>query len=392
MKKYALYLISALLIVAFALTACGPKASSGGKAELTIWHSYHTGENEEKAITQVLALYAEENPDVKVNVLSVPFDQIANKWSTEVAAGGGPDMFTMPNDDFGNWIRGGLVAPIDEYAAGKLGGFSKLAIDGMTYEGKLYGVPGIEKAVGLFYNKDLVDKPATTTDELLQQVKDGTVLVMRPYGYHNFGILTGTFGGTLMDDSGKCVADQGGFADAFQYLRDLQDAGALFESDEGKANTMFVQGQAAYIVTGPWMLGTFKDALGDKLGVVPLPSGPGGTATPLTGIDGWYINPNSPNKQAAVDLALFLFGQEGAEIYANVAGAPMGRTDIEFSDPMIKDFADLANAGFPRPQSKEFGNWWGAFDDGLKKLLEGAGEPDALVADACQTMNTANNK
>jgi maltose-binding protein MalE len=58
-----------------------------------------------------------------VDVLYVPFDQLANKWSTEVRAGGGPDMFTMPNDDLGNWIRGGLVAPIDEYVAGKLDGF-----------------------------------------------------------------------------------------------------------------------------------------------------------------------------------------------------------------------------------------------------------------------------
>lgn len=388
-NKFAL-LLSILLIATMLLTACGTKKAE--PAKLTIWHSYHTGENEEKAINQIIASYQAAHPEVTVEVLSVPFDQLANKWSTEVAAGGGPDMFTMPNDDFGNWIRGGLIAPIDEYTTGKLDGFSQLAIDGMTYDGKLYGVPGIAKAVGLFYNKDLVDTPATTTDELLQQVKDGKVLVMRPYSYHNFGILTGSFGGKLMDDTGKCVADQGGFADAFQWMADIKAAGALFESDEGKANAMFQDGTAAYIVTGPWMLGTFKDSLGDKLGVVPLPAGPGGTATPLTGIDGWYINPNSPNKQAAVDLALYIFGKESATIYADVAGDPMGRTDITVSDPFVKAFIDIANAGFPRPQSKEFGGWWGAFDDAHKKVLEGAVDPTTAVADACAAMNTANNK
>lgn len=412
MKKTLWTLFSLLLIASVLLSACGTPATEAPAATeaapdatdapteaapteapmeavtITLWHSYHPDENEEKAFNQVLEMYQAAHPNVTVDVLYVPFDQLANKWSTEVAAGGGPDMFTMPNDDLGNWIRGGLVAPVDEYVAGNLDGFSQLAIDGVTYEGQMYAIPGIAKAVGLFYNKSLVETPAATTDELLAQVEEGKVLVMRPYAYHLFGVLTGSFGGTLMDETGTCVADQGGFAEAFDYLKALKDAGALFEPDEGKANSMFSDGTAAYILTGPWMLGTFKEALGDNLGVIPLPGG----GTPLTGIDGWYLNPNSANQQAAVDFALFAFGPEGAKIYADVAGAPMGRTDIEISDPLIAAFADIANAGFPRPQSAEFGNWWGAFDDASTKVLEGQSDGATAVAEACASMNTANGK
>ncbi|HSL47121.1 MAG TPA: extracellular solute-binding protein [Anaerolineales bacterium] len=368
------------------------EAPAAETTTVTLWHSYHPDENEEKAFNQIVEAYEAQNPNVTIDVLYVPFDQLENKWSTEVAAGGGPDMFTMPNDNLGNWIRGGLVAPVDEYLADHLDGFSDLAIQGVTYEDQMYAVPGIAKAVGLFYNKSLVETPPTTTDELLAQVEEGKVLVMRPYAYFNYGLMTGSFGGALLDESGKCVADQGGFADAFAYMQELKDAGAIFEPDEGKANSMFSDGTAAFIVTGPWMLGTFKEALGDDLGVVPLPAGPGGEATPLTGIDGWYLNPNSTNQQAAIDFALYAFGPEGATIYADVAGAPMGRTDIEISDPMIAGFADIANAGFPRPQSTEFGSWWGAFDDATTKVLEGQSEPEAAVTEACAAMNTANNK
>ena len=34
-----------------------------------------------------------------------------------------------------------------------------------------------------------------------------------------------------MDDTGKCIADQGGWADAYKYLADLKAAGAKFYTD-----------------------------------------------------------------------------------------------------------------------------------------------------------------
>ena len=48
-------------------------------------------------------------------------------------------------------------------------------------------------------------------------------------------------------------------------MKALKDAGALFNTSEAESNTAFQEGKAAYIVSGPWMLGTFKDALGDEL-------------------------------------------------------------------------------------------------------------------------------
>ncbi|HKZ54919.1 MAG TPA: extracellular solute-binding protein [Anaerolineales bacterium] len=418
MKRNALWTLASLLLIAGLLVA-GCRATSTPTAEptkvvteepakteppvatteapamaveVTLWHSYHTGENEEKAINQLIAQYQADHPEVTVNVLAVPFDQLFNKWETEVAAGGGPDMFTAPNDNLGNEVRGGLVAPLDDLLAGKLDGYSELGIAGVTVDGQMYAVPGIVKAVGLFYNKSLVDTPPATLDDLAAQVAGGTKYVLMQYGYHNFGFFTGAFGGTLMDDTGTCIADQGGFADAMQSLYDLKQAGLLFETDEGKANTMFIQGEVAGIISGPWMLGTFKDALGDNLGVAPMPAGPEGAATPLSGIDGWYINPNSQYTEAAIDLALYLFGQDGMAAYANVAGDPPARTDVDITDPLVQAFADVGNAGFPRPQSVEFGNWWGPFGDAFTKVMEGQVSAADAVAQACADMNTASGK
>src|SRR6266487_465132 len=232
-------------------------------AELTIWHGYHTGGSEEAALTKLVNQYQTDHPEVKVTVLAIPFDQIFNKYETDTAAGGGPDMFTAPNDSLGNEVRAGVVAPIDDLVQGKLDGYTEAGVNGVTVDGKLYAVPGIAKAVALYYNKSTVETPPATTDDLLALVKSGKKIVINQNDYHNFGFW-GAFGGTLMDDTGKCVADQGGFADAFQFLSDLKKAGALFETDGGKADTEFRQGQADMIINGPWVLGDYKKDLGDN--------------------------------------------------------------------------------------------------------------------------------
>ena len=117
MKKHLWLAINVLLIAAFALAACQPAATPtpAAKVEITVWHSYHTDGSEEKAITQLVEAYQTANPNVTVNVQNIPFDQIFNKFKTDVASGGASaDMFTAPNDDLGNWVRAGIVAPLDD--------------------------------------------------------------------------------------------------------------------------------------------------------------------------------------------------------------------------------------------------------------------------------------
>jgi arabinogalactan oligomer/maltooligosaccharide transport system substrate-binding protein len=385
--------------------ACAAMNKASGKSteapaedlsgEITLWNAYGTGGAEEKALTEALVAMNAKYPDLKVNVLQIPFDQIFNKWETEVAAGGGPDMFTAPNDNTGNQIRAGLLADITELLKGKDGAFPASSFEGATIDGKRYGVPGIIKAVALYYNTSTVPTPPRTADELMDLVKSGKKIAINQNNYHNFGWLTGAFGGTLMDADGKCVADQTpGMADALQYMKDLKAAGANFETDGGKADTLFRQGDVDMIINGPWMLGDYKKDLGDKLGVAPMPGGPGGAATPLAGVDYWYVNPNvTPEQQKlAVGAGLYLFGPDGAQIYADTAGSPMVATGVSAKDPLVTAFAQAAASGFPRPQSVEFGNWWGPFGDAVTKVMEGQLEPAAAVKEACAAMNKASGK
>jgi arabinogalactan oligomer/maltooligosaccharide transport system substrate-binding protein len=391
MRKNLLATISLVLIASIVLSACGGGAGGAGvKGSITLWHAYQTGSSEEAALTKLIENAKKQFPGLTVDVLQVPFDQIFNKWQVEVAAGGGPDMFVAPNDDLGNWARGSLVADLDTLLAGKLSGVSTSGVEGMKVDGKLYGVPESAKAVALYYNKSMVSTPPKTTDELLAAVKGGKKMTFFIGAYHMFG-WSGAFGGKLLDSSNKCIADQGGWDKALQYLLDLKAAGATFSADYGVAEAPFRAGETAFWVNGPWALADYQKDLGDKLGVAIMPEA-SGKANPLNGIDGFYINPNSKNKEGAVALALFLTNKESAQIYTNEAGHVPIRSDVTSPNDANKAFAQASVNGYPRPQSKEFANYWTPFGDMFTKVLEGQMSPADGAKEACAAMNKANGK
>jgi arabinogalactan oligomer/maltooligosaccharide transport system substrate-binding protein len=370
--------------------SAGPAGLTG---EVTLWHSYGSGGGETGALNSVLDAVRAANPDLTINVVEQPFDQIFNKWRTDVAAGEGADLFIAPNDSLGQDAREESLLNLDSYLASNaaLTGYLPVALDGSKVDGTFFMVPESLKAVGLWYDKSALPNPPTTSDELLAGVTDGSIKIGINQGvYHQFG-WTGAFGGTLMDATGKCTADQGGFADAFAYLKSLKDAGATFNTDGNALKTDFQTGKLNAIIDGPWQTADFRTALGDKLAVTTIPAGPSGPANPFTGTDGWYINPNLDADQAqlAVNVALALTAPESEQVFVDDAGHVPANPAVTITDPITQGFADAAAGGLPRPQNAQFNNWWGPFGDALNKVIDTGADPAQAITDACALMNEA---
>jgi arabinogalactan oligomer/maltooligosaccharide transport system substrate-binding protein len=373
------------------------EAPAGLSGEVTLWHSYGSGGGETGALNKVLDAVRAANPDLTINVVEQPFDQIFNKWRTDVAAGEGADMFIAPNDSLGQDAREGSLMNLDQYLSGNpaLDGYLPVAIDGSKVDvdgtTSFYMVPESLKAVAMWYDKEALPNPPKTSDELLAGVKDGSIKIGINQGvYHQFG-WTGAFGGKLLADDGKCAAADGGFADAFAYLKSLKDAGATFNTDGNALKTDFQTGKLNAIIDGPWQTADFRTALGDKLAVVPIPSGPAGPANPFTGTDGWYINPNLDADQAqlAVNVALALTSAASEQIFVDDAGHVPANPAVKITDPITQGFSDAAAAGLPRPQTAQFNNWWGPFGDALNKVIDTGADPATAIADACKLMDEA---
>jgi len=279
----------------------------------------------------------------------------------------------------------------------RLDATKQLAVDGSTVDGKLVQVPESLKAVAMYYNRTKVATPPATTQALLDLAKAGTAKVGLFGGtnalYHNFG-WWGAFGGQLMDDSGKCVADTTGVSDAFKYLQDLKAAGVQFFPNYDDMANGFKTGTLDVIVDGPWAAGGYIDAfktLGADLGVAPMPAGPDGPSLPFTGVDGWTINPAGKNQELAINFALWMTSHDNQQIFADKAYHIPAFEDIESTNEISAQFSEAVENGFPRPQVKELGGFWSNFGAAMDQIDQGA-DPVKAVADACAAMNTANEQ
>ncbi len=368
-----IWVLSCIMLAAVMLfTACGaaPTATStSSSAEpfrevLTIWHSYPAGSLEEKSLIQILDAYNANNQYVTVKALSIPFDQIQKNWDTAVAAGSGPDMLMVRNDNLGKEARAGLIAPIDSLVSGQLENYSKTSLDGLTLDGKLYGIPAVSNVVSLYYNKNKIPTPPGTTQELMDLVKAGKRIVLYEDAYHNFGFF-GAFGGILADNTGKCVADQGGIVDAMQYLVDLKAAGKtngwdVFQTDGSQAESLFRQGQADMIIDDASAYRDYKSDLGNKLGVAPMPSNTS-PATPIRTPYGWFINPKSKNQQAAVESGVLPYQFRCPENVRRCSRRPSRPYRCEYIRPEYQDHNRCVRRGCYQPADSLVRQFLGTF-------------------------------
>ncbi len=355
---------------------------------LFIWHAYGTGSAEEAALIAVIKNAQETLPDLTIDVLQLPQETIYDQWEAGVAAISGPDILIAPNDRLPGLARDGLVLDLTDPLAGQLDGFSDTALTGMSVDGRLFGVPQSLAGTVLYYDKTRIASPPQTTEALLTAQQSSQTVGNIVSAYYLYSFIP-AFGGVIIDDSGTTACpQQDGIVAAFQYLVNLKNFGGFFDVEIGRVDELFLDGTLAMIGNGSWELSHYEAALGDDLGVAPLPSGTA-PARPLINGDGLYINPKSRNVETALELVLKMTDMESAEIWANTASHIPARNNIVLADPNLQMLAQALNTGQSVPDSPSFEFYWDIFDDAFSQVLKGTSDPVDVVAAACTALQEA---
>jgi maltose-binding protein MalE len=102
-------------------------------------------------------------------------------------------------------------------------------------------------------------------------------------------------------------------------------------------------------------------------------------------VDGYYINPNSQNKAAAIEVALYLTGAK-AEALMMKAGHVPAITTASVTDPLLQGLQAAFKNGYVRPQVTQLGLYWSNFC-GMDQVFEKGVDPATWVKDATAAAN-----
>lgn len=359
----AIAIVSALTLAGCSTGSGGDDSSSGGDSggALTVWV-----DAERVDALQGAADAYQEKTGVTVKLVGKSVDDMKDDFIQQVPTGKGPDVVMGAHDWLGELSTNGVVAPIE------LGDSSEdylpVALQAATYEGTVYMLPYAVENIAVLRNADLVPEPATSFDDM---VSKGTFVVEQgaegnPYHLYPFQTAFGApvFG---TDDSGSYdptdlqLGSEGGFAFA-DWLGAQGAAGTLNTDIDGEiAKQQFLDGTAAFWLTGPWNVGAATEA-GINVEIDPIPSPTGETASPFAGVKGFFVSAESKNKVAANDFLVNYLGTEDVQLElfkaGNVLPALTAAADTAASDPIIAGFQAVGADAVPMPAIPAMGAVW----------------------------------
>lgn len=376
-----------------------PSASSGA---LTVWVDAERVD----ALKGAAAAYTEKT-GVEVKLVSKDNSTIKDDFIQQVPTGKGPDITMGAHDWAGELSTNGVVAPLE--LGDSAADYLPIAIDAATYDGSVYLLPYAVENIAVLRNTALVPEAPANFDDMIAKGKAAGLA--QPFvveqgaegnPYHLYPFQT-AFGAPVFgtNDKGYDAADlQIGNAGGDQFATWLGSQGkngtGVFNTDiDGDiAKQAFLDGTAAFWLTGPWNVGAAVDA-GIDVAIDTVPSPTADVASPFAGVKGFYLSSESKNKVAANDFLVNYIGTEDVQLElfkaGNVLPALKAAAETASADPIIAGFAAVGEQAVPMPAIPAMGAVWQYWGIAQAEIINGA-DPVATWQKLATDVQAAINK
>ncbi|RUS46539.1 maltose ABC transporter substrate-binding protein [Cohnella sp. AR92] len=432
----SLSMIATLTLMAGALAACGSNSNSGSNASpegsepaatesaspsasapaseeasdelapedgatLVVWETKEMMARMEEIGKEFTAKY---NIPVKVEEVSEA-DQI-NKLINDGPAGVGPDIVIYPHDNLGKAVAAGLILPNDYFEEETKAENSEASIKAFTFDGVLYGYPRSVETYAMFYNKDLVQTPAKSYDEIIEFAKtfndpknNKYALLFEQNFYYQYSFLA-TPGGYVYGNGGIDTNDIGLNNDAaiagaklYQKLHEIipmKTADATFDVKKG----LFTSGKLAYDINGPWAIADYKKS-GVNFGIAPLPTIDGKPNVSFSGVKGFSVSSFSKYPNAAKLFTRFATTkEEQLKDFQELGTLPSNKEAAAdpavTADPLLIGILEQFSNSTPMPAVPQMGNVWTPGQSAMADIWDNNKDPKAALDNAVKQIQDAN--
>ncbi|TCC20581.1 ABC transporter substrate-binding protein [Kribbella sindirgiensis] len=311
------------LTAALALTACGQgsatkeAAAPDGKATVR-YMNFSSNDGHEKDLTAIVNAFQAANPDITVQVETVPYADYFTKLQTAVAGGTAADAFELNYENFVTYATNGSLAELQNVDSSV---YKKTLYDAFNSGGKQYGVPESFSNVVLFYNKTLFKQAGVaepTADWTWKEEQAAAAKLTnkatktwgdyQPVSYNEFYKVLAQNGGEFLNaDRTEATFNSPQGVEAAEFL--VGKVGRTMPTEADGAGTpdfdskLFKSGKLAMWHTGIWMFSALDDAKFDWDVVVE----PGNTKKASAMFaNGLVVNAASKNAAAAQKWITYL--------------------------------------------------------------------------------------
>lgn len=398
-KKVTIWsMLTLLVVVSFA---------AAQSAEITVWAPAQD-KCDPKVESALVPCQVEEfnkmQNEVQVTLETGPIDSWTDFVKSGALAADLPDVIYLDGPTLAFFAWSGYLRPIDDLVPADMkADFLASILRQGTYQGKLYMLGVFDSGLGIWGNTAYLEKagvriPTGVDDawsraefeEILQKLQDlpetdYAMDMKMNYGQgewftYGFAPIIQSIGGDLIDRTDYQSAD--GVLNSPQSVEGL----TMFQNwikqgyvaAQPAGDTDFDEGKTALSWVGHWMFTRYREALGDKLILLPMPKLGEKSATG-TGSWAWVITKNSKHTEVAWKFLEYLLSPDQIIRMTDINGAvPARKSALATSDLYKADGAcaiypeQLDKVGVERPVTPAYPAITQAFAEAVNNIANGA--------------------
>ncbi|WP_206427369.1 ABC transporter substrate-binding protein [Clostridium rectalis] len=273
-KRIFIMALSVIISTSMFLGCGSNKTTSENRDIVKVW-TFPVEKNYKKNFDNIKKEFENKNPNIKIDVEELSWQEGMKKFDTAINAGTPPDlMFVVPS---AKYVQTGLVVNIEKYLDKKqLEDYYTNTLEYMKVDNKLYGLPLYMKIHTIGGNKKLLEesgvnwkkiqKEGWTWDEFKQATKKGTKINSegkKQYGFVFHGAGGSSMSAELLDhmlannglvdavnDKNEYTYLNSKFLETIKFIKSLIDEGVMPK----ESNQITPQKRMEYLYTEQAMI------------------------------------------------------------------------------------------------------------------------------------------
>jgi ABC-type glycerol-3-phosphate transport system substrate-binding protein len=395
------------------LAALGLARPAFAQSQTTLRIAYPAWDSkeQEQAVTGIFRDYERQNPNIKIELISLPFPVLRQRLVVSARAGDPPDVAYMD----GRWVpemaAPGLLTDITQQVA-KLeqADWYEEPWRGAKLGDKVFAVPDRIDPWLVYYNTEHFEKAGitnfpSTMDQLAEAAKKltgdgvygwGLIGAKDPSLISRFINFLYAFHGDLLTPDGKKSAfNQPEAVEALRFYTDLlvkhkAAQPSAMANGLNDVNQLFMAGKVSMIIDGPWRMGTLREQAPNlKWAVAQLPPAAGKNPRFLT--SSWYyaMFKGGKNQDETFRFVQFLLQPENmAKSVVTLPARKSAAQNPRFGTVDYKPWLAAVPNAVPFTVTDKFTEIADVVGDAVQQVLGGRATPEAAAADASRRIDT----